>query len=36
MTKIRNFQTISIPNWSFEFSPILDLFGRLFVSDFEI
>jgi len=36
MTKIPNFQTNSIPHRSLEFSPILDLFGRLFVSDFEI
>ena len=32
MTKILKFQTNSIRIRGFEFSPILDLFGRLFVS----
>jgi hypothetical protein len=36
MTKTPNFQTNSFRIRGFEFSPILDLFGRLFVSDFEI
>ena len=35
MTKIPKFQTNSIRIRGFEFSPILDLIGRLFVSKFE-
>ena len=36
MTKIPKLQTNSIRIRGFEFSTILDLFGRLFVSDFDI
>jgi hypothetical protein len=36
MTKTSKFQTNSIRIRGFEYSPILDLFGLLFVSDFDI